>query len=58
MTVLSNCTLAFVCNKSSMPGGVVAEKRRQKATKQIAKIAKIAGIAKIENQNLTTDEHG
>jgi hypothetical protein len=36
----------FVINKTSMPGGGLAEERRQRATEQIAKIA---GIAKIGN---------
>jgi hypothetical protein len=36
--------LAFVFNKTLMGGGVVAEGRRQRAAKEIAKIA---GIAKI-----------
>jgi hypothetical protein len=59
LTVLSNCTSPFVCNKTSMPGGGLAEGHRQRAAKGIARIAKIVGIAKIENANpnpkLTTD---
>jgi hypothetical protein len=35
----SNVTFTFVCNKTNMPGGVLAEGRRQKA-------ARIAGIAR------------
>jgi hypothetical protein len=30
----SNGSLMFVCNKTSMPGGELAEGRRQKATKR------------------------
>jgi len=41
LTVLSNGTLAFVFNKALWGGGVVAEGRRQRATKEIAGIAKI-----------------
>jgi hypothetical protein len=43
--------LAFAFNKSAMGGWVMAEGRRQRATRGIAKIADIAKIAEIENQN-------
>jgi hypothetical protein len=33
VTARSNYSLMFVCNKTSMPGGGLAERRRQKATK-------------------------
>jgi hypothetical protein len=45
-TVLSNWDLIFVFNKGSMGGGVMAEGRRQRDAKEIAKIAE---TAKIEN---------
>jgi len=44
VTVRSNWGLAFVFNKTSMGGGVVAEGHRQRAANEIAKIAEIAKI--------------
>jgi hypothetical protein len=44
VTALSNWGLMFVINKTHMPGGGLAEGRRQR---DATEIAKIAGIAKI-----------
>jgi hypothetical protein len=43
-TGLSNWGSAFVFNKTFRGVGSVAEERRQRDAKEIAKIAKIAGI--------------
>jgi hypothetical protein len=45
VTVQSNCGLMFVINKSSMPGGGLAEERRQRA----------AGIGRSEKPLATKD---
>jgi hypothetical protein len=37
----SNVTFTFVCNKTNMPGGVLAERHRLRGAKQIARIAEI-----------------
>ncbi len=56
LTVLSNGTSPFVCNKTLTPGWGLAEGHRQKAVGKIANTAKIAGIAKVEKAVLTTDQ--
>jgi hypothetical protein len=56
LTVLSNGISSFVCNKSAMGGGGLAEGHRQRAVGKIANTAKIAGIAKVERAVTTTDQ--
>lgn len=57
LTVLSNGTSPFVCNKTRTPGWGLAEGHRQRAVGKFPTLPKSPGIATVEEQYLTAD-HG